>query len=64
MPASSLRYHMERGDFVAWCSGALHDEELARRVSMIAGRQLSGDALRQALLETMVERYEELEMLV
>ncbi len=64
VPASSLRYHMERGDFVAWCSGALHDEELARRVSMIAGRQLSGDALRQALLETMVERYEELEMLV
>jgi hypothetical protein len=64
LPADALRYHMTRGDFAAWCSGALHDEELARRVSKIAGRQLVGDALRQALLETVVERYEELEMLV
>jgi hypothetical protein len=64
LPPDSLRYHMGRGDFVAWCSGALHDEELARRVSTIAGRQLSGNALREALLDTVAERYEELEMLV
>ncbi len=64
LPADALRYHMARGDFAAWIEGALHDEELARRVSKIADRQLHGDALRQALLETVVERYEDLEMLV
>ncbi len=64
LPPDSLRYHIGRGDFVAWCSGALHDEELARRISKIAGRQLSGDTLRQVLLQTVAERYEELEILV
>lgn len=64
LPSGPLHYHLARGDFAAWIQGALHDEELARRVGKLAGRQLSGDALRQALLETVVERYEELEMLV
>lgn len=64
LPTDALRYHLERRDFAAWIEGALHDEELARRVSKIADRKLVGDALRQALLEVVVERYEELEMLV
>jgi hypothetical protein len=64
LPADSLLYHAERGDFTAWCSGVLHDEELARRISKIADRQLSRDAMRHALLKTVTERYEELEMLV
>lgn len=64
LPTDALRYHLARGDFAAWIEGALHDEELARRIDKLGGGKLSGELLRQALLEAVVERYDELEMLV
>ncbi len=64
MPDNSLSMHLTRGDFAAWCSGVLNDEELARRIGAVAGQNLKGDARRNALQEVVAERYEELEMLV
>jgi len=64
LPVDSLRFHMGRGDFARWISGALNDEELARRVNEVADRSLQGETLRRVLLEVVVERYDELETLV
>jgi hydroxymethylpyrimidine pyrophosphatase-like HAD family hydrolase/DNA-binding NarL/FixJ family response regulator len=63
IPEDSLRYHLERGDFEQWLCEIMHDEELARRVHKIASHQLEAASLRTALLEVVIERYEELEML-
>lgn len=63
VPLELLHYHMEKGDFERWLEQVLHDEELARRVHKIAHRQLEGEALRQALLEVVIDRYEELDSL-
>jgi hydroxymethylpyrimidine pyrophosphatase-like HAD family hydrolase/DNA-binding NarL/FixJ family response regulator len=60
LPVSSLHYHLERGDFERWLSDVLHDDELARRVHKVAGRNHRGEGMRQALLEVVAERYEEL----
>ena len=59
----SLQKHLEQGDFEHWLHEALHDEELARRVHKVRDRNLMGEALRQALLEVVIDRYEELEAL-
>ncbi|MFN8498698.1 MAG: DUF5752 family protein [Anaerolineae bacterium] len=61
VPVASLRYHLRNGDFVRWLTDVLHDEELARRVQKVAHRNLDGEDLRQALLEVVINRYEELE---
>lgn len=61
VPLDSLAHHLWRGDFENWLRGVLHDEELARRVRKVADRQLEGEALRQALLEVVIARYDELE---
>ncbi|MBN2004356.1 MAG: HAD hydrolase family protein [Anaerolineae bacterium] len=63
VPLDSLQHHMRRGDFELWIENVLHDEELARRIHKIGQQALSGDALRQTLLEVIVDRYEELESL-
>jgi Family of unknown function (DUF5752) len=61
--AGTLRYHLDRGDFQVWLQEVLHDEELARRIHKVASHHLEGEELRQALLDVVIERYEELEML-
>ena len=61
LPAVALHYHLERGDFAQWLQEVMHDEELARRIGKVASRGLTGEPLRQALLEVVVDRYEELE---
>ncbi|MBN1873871.1 MAG: HAD hydrolase family protein [Anaerolineae bacterium] len=63
VPVGALKYHLERGDFEYWLEGALHDEELARRIHKLHSRDLESEALRQALLEIVIDRYEELETL-
>lgn len=63
LPISSLGYHLQRGDFERWLRDVLHDDELAHRVQKIANRNLQGDVMRQTLLETVIERYEELDNL-
>lgn len=64
LPADSLRYHTERGDLERWLSQALHDKELGLQINKLARRRLDGEVLRQALLEVVIERYDELDSLV
>ena len=61
---TSLRFHLERGDFELWLKQVLHDEELARRIRKIRNRHLKDEELREALLFTVADRYEELESLI
>jgi hypothetical protein len=61
LPLDSLLHHLQRGDFEHWLREVLHDEELARLVHKISDRQLEGETIRQALLEAVIARYDELE---
>jgi hypothetical protein len=63
LPVSTLEYHLQRGDFEQWVRGVLRDDELARRMHKIIDRGLEGQELRQALLEMVIVRYEELDNL-
>ncbi len=63
VPLTSIRNHLERQDFQQWIQEILHDAELSRRLRKVARRNLEGEALRQALLEVVIDRYEELETL-
>ncbi|MGQ9768707.1 MAG: DUF5752 family protein [Anaerolineae bacterium] len=64
VPAESLEYHLTRGDFERWLTTVLHDDELARRLHKLNSRGLTGEALRNALLEVVVQRYAELDRLI
>jgi hypothetical protein len=63
LPMASLQYHLQRGDFERWLGDVLHDEDLAHRIHKVRGRDLQGGELRQAILEAVINRYEELENL-
>jgi hydroxymethylpyrimidine pyrophosphatase-like HAD family hydrolase len=61
LPLASLTYHQTRGDFAKWIREALGDETLAAHLEKLAHReQLTAEALRQALLQRVAERYVEL----
>jgi hydroxymethylpyrimidine pyrophosphatase-like HAD family hydrolase/CheY-like chemotaxis protein len=61
VPYDSLMYHQQRGDFESWLLDVLGDGELARQVHKLDHRELGGEALRQTLLEMVINRYDELE---
>ncbi len=63
VPIESIQHHIARGDFEQWVQDVLHDDELARRIHKISRHDLTGEPLRRALLETVINRYEELERL-
>ncbi len=63
VPLASIQHHLARGDFQQWVQNVLHDDELARRIRKISHHKLTGEPLRRALLETVINRYEELERL-
>ncbi len=61
LPVESLEYHQSRGDFARWIRKALGDEALAVHLEKLSHReQLTGEALRRALLERVTDRYSEL----
>lgn len=64
VPLSTLEYHTERGDFERWMDEVLHDPELARRMRKLARRPLEGEALREAIIRAVANRYRELEALI
>ena len=64
VPVSSLKYHLNRGDFEGWLTDVLHDKELARLFRKIARRNLDGEWLRKELAACARKRYEELERLI
>jgi len=57
----SLIYHQLRGDFECWLLDVLGDGELACQVHKLDSRATKGESLRQALLELVINRYNELE---
>jgi hydroxymethylpyrimidine pyrophosphatase-like HAD family hydrolase len=59
-----VSFHFQRGDFGRWIRDVLHDETLARWVDRLHTADLSGEALRQALLDTLNQRLHVLERLV
>lgn len=63
VPITSILHHLEQGHFESWLRDVLHDDELARRVHKVRSHNLNGAAMRQAVLEVIVDRYDELETL-
>jgi DNA-binding MarR family transcriptional regulator len=54
-----VEFHTERGDFEAWVS-SLGDVELAKRLKVIRGTKLTGEALRKKIHGTIKSRCNEL----
>ena len=59
IPADSVNFHLQRGDFQKWIKDTLGDEELAKRVSSIK-RTLPVEDLRKELLAIVQTRITEL----
>jgi hydroxymethylpyrimidine pyrophosphatase-like HAD family hydrolase len=59
-----IDFHFQRGDFCRWIQDVLHDETLARWVDRLQNADLSGEALREALLEVLKQRRHVLERLI
>jgi len=55
----SLEFHTKRGDFQAWFKG-LGDEELAKKMVLLAKRNLQGEELQKMLFCIVDARYREL----
>jgi len=51
-----MDFHFQRGDFSRWIRDVLHDETLARWLDRVQTADLSGEALRFALLEAFEQR--------
>jgi hydroxymethylpyrimidine pyrophosphatase-like HAD family hydrolase len=63
LPIESLEYHDRHQDFSRWADTTFGDAELAAHLRKLSNRQLSKEALREALRRIVAERYEELNML-
>lgn len=61
---AALNFHFQRGDYSRWIQDVLHDETLARWVDRLRTADLSGEALRQALLDALEQRYRVLRRLI
>ena len=59
-----INFHFKRRDFCRWILDVLHDETLARWVDRLRTANLSGEALREALLEVFEQRHRVLERLI
>jgi DNA-binding PadR family transcriptional regulator len=55
----SIEFHLQRKDFELWLR-SLGDLELAKRMELIRGMNLSGEKLRKKVYETVKSRCEEL----
>ncbi|MFQ5758472.1 MAG: DUF5752 family protein [Candidatus Bathyarchaeia archaeon] len=55
----SIEFHVLRGDFESWLQ-ELGDQELAEKVSLIRGMELSEEELRKKMYETVKSRCDEL----
>ncbi len=49
VPAVSISFHLERGDFQKWIEDTLSDEELAKRIGLIEPTRLMEDMRRELL---------------
>jgi hypothetical protein len=61
VPIESVKFHLQRKDYQKWLIDIIHDEELAKRVSMIEVRPtISDEDLRGELSKTVQNRIDEL----
>jgi alpha-amylase len=58
--SSSIRFHMERGDFERWIRHVVGDDKLADKLITISNQKLTGESLRKKILATMESRINEL----
>jgi hydroxymethylpyrimidine pyrophosphatase-like HAD family hydrolase len=61
---SVITYHFRREDFTRWMREVLHDETLVRWLDRMQTADLSGEALRSALIETLEQRHRTLGRLI
>jgi hypothetical protein len=61
VPAASVNFHLQRGDFQKWIDDTLGDTELAKRISLIE-LKLSAEDLRKELLAIVQTRITALKM--
>ena len=61
VPAASIEFHMQRGDFRKWIDDTLGDTELAKRISLIE-LTLPAEDLRKELLAILQTRITALKM--
>jgi hypothetical protein len=59
-----VTFHFQRRDFARWIRDVLHDETLARWLDRLHTADLSGEVLRQALLDVLEQRFRVLERLI
>lgn len=59
----SVKFHMLRGDFEKWFDG-IGDKELARKISLLHGQNLTGEQLRKAIYEMVKNRFEEIKTIL
>jgi alpha-amylase len=56
----ALEFHVRRGDFEPWAEYSLQDKVLSRALAKVKEGKLKGDALRKALVEVALKRFNEL----
>jgi hydroxymethylpyrimidine pyrophosphatase-like HAD family hydrolase len=59
-----VTFHFQRRDFARWIREVLHDETLARWLDRLHAAELTGEALRLALLDALEQRLRVLERLI
>jgi len=64
VPLSSLQFHLTHGDFESWLRTVIRDDQLAAQVHTLSQVGLTGEPLRVKLVETVQERYADLERLI
>ncbi len=57
---SSIRFHMERGDFERWIRQVVGDDKLADELISISHKKWRGEVLRKRILVTIERRIKEL----
>jgi hypothetical protein len=56
----SLEFHLSRGDFEKWIAEVLQDEKLALELKKMQEFNLTGDAIRKELYNTISNRLKQL----
>jgi hypothetical protein len=55
----SIEFHVQRGDFESWFT-FIKDDELAKKMALLKGRNLQGEELRQKIYTIVGNRYKAL----
>ncbi len=59
VPAESVNYHLQRGDFQKWLQDTIGDDKLAKKISL-SKKDLPAEELRKNLVDTVKNHIAEL----